>query len=50
VDPGQYNFQLQSGSPAANGGVSVPDNFDILGVPLPQGSGYPIGAYALPGH
>jgi hypothetical protein len=43
------NFHPLSGSPASYGGTAVPDNFDFDGVPLPQGSGFPIGALTLPG-
>jgi hypothetical protein len=42
------DFDLKAGSPAATGGVVTPDVTDFNGVKLPQGSGYPIGAYALP--
>jgi hypothetical protein len=42
------DFHLQAGSPAANGGATTPDVHDFDGVPLPQGSAYPIGAYAYP--
>jgi hypothetical protein len=42
------DFHLQAGSPAANGGATTPDVRDFDGVPLPQGSAYPIGAYAYP--
>jgi hypothetical protein len=48
VNVAEYDFRLISGSPAANSGVAVPETTDIIGVPVPQGSGYPIGAFALP--
>jgi hypothetical protein len=37
---------LQAGSPAATAGSNTGQAADIDGVPLPQGAGYPIGAYA----
>jgi hypothetical protein len=50
VNAGQYDFRLRPGSPAANSGVKVPIDSDILGVPLPQGQSYPVGAYAAHSH
>ncbi|MBS1824099.1 MAG: IPT/TIG domain-containing protein [Acidobacteria bacterium] len=44
-----FDFHLTASSPAANAGVSLPLARDYDGVPLPQGSGYPIGALALVG-
>src|SRR4029077_21268419 len=42
------NFQLAAGSPAATAGTPIASLLtDALGVRLPQGSGYPIGALAL---
>jgi hypothetical protein len=38
--------QLQAGGPAATAGTNTGQVADIDGVPLPQGAGYPIGAYA----
>ena len=43
------NAHLQAGSPAANAGVNTGQATDLDGWRLPQGFGYPIGAYALPG-
>ncbi len=39
------DFHLQAGSPAADSGTAIPQNTDFDGVIVPQGSGYPIGAY-----
>ena len=41
------NFHLSPGSPAALAGTTTPQPTDLDGVSLPQGSAYPIGAYAL---
>ncbi len=41
------NFHLQSGSPAATAGTPTSQTTDLDGVALPQGTGYPIGAFAL---
>jgi IPT/TIG domain len=46
ADTRQVDFHLRSGSPAAHAGVATPQHTDHDGVPLPQGSSYPIGAYA----
>jgi hypothetical protein len=48
VNASQANFHLNSGSPAATGGMATSDPTDFDGYPLPQGSGFPIGAYSLP--
>ena len=51
ADPGfldlqNFNFHLAPTSPAATAGVPVSLAADHDGLPLPQGAGYPIGAYA----
>jgi hypothetical protein len=43
----QFNFQLNSGSPAATKGTTTPDVTDVNGIVL--GSTFPIGAYAVGG-
>jgi hypothetical protein len=48
TNPGSAVFTLQSGSPAATGGATTSQTQDFIGVSLPQGANYPIGAYALP--
>ncbi len=48
VNASAGNFHLSVGSPAATGGTPTSQTTDLDGVPLPQGSGYPIGAFALP--
>ena len=52
VDPlfvnGGADFHLRTGSPAATAGAITPDAMDFDGLPLPQGSGYPVGVYAVP--
>lgn len=40
------DLHLQSGSPAASAGAVTPDTMDLDGLALPQGTGYPVGAYA----
>ena len=44
VDPSNYDFYLQSYSPAIDAGIDVGLNADIGGNPRPQGLGYDIGA------
>ena len=51
VDPqfanaGGFDFHLLSSSPAATAGTNTGQPYDYDGVPLPQGSGYPVGAFA----
>ena len=46
VDLAEYNFHLESSSPAACAGTTTSQTADFDGVPLPQCSAYPIGAYA----
>jgi hypothetical protein len=41
------DFRLLTNSPAATAGVNTGLLFDFDGVSLPQGAGYPIGAFAL---
>ena len=45
IDPAANNFQLKAGSPAADGGTPVNVAIDIAGRKMPQGAGYPIGAF-----
>ena len=45
VNSAAFDFQLRSGSSAADGGTPVGLATDIAGRTVPQGSGYPIGAY-----
>jgi hypothetical protein len=49
VNLAQYDFHLTADSPAAHGGIATSQLRDHNGVPLPQGGGYPIGAYAYVG-
>src|SRR5260370_4753442 len=46
ANPSLKDFHLMAGSPAATAGTTTPQPFDFDGIPLPQGSAYPIGAYA----
>src|SRR5262249_49505708 len=46
VNAAGADFHLQTGSPAATAGAITPDLMDFDGLALPQGAGYPIGAYA----
>ncbi|HLJ48623.1 MAG TPA: choice-of-anchor Q domain-containing protein [Bryobacteraceae bacterium] len=46
LQPGT-DFHLSAGSPAATAGIPTASSTDFDGVTLPQGAGYPIGAYAL---
>ena len=43
-----FNFHFNTGSPAATAGTPAPQIFDYDGIQLPQGPGYPVGAYASP--
>jgi chitodextrinase len=46
VNPAQYDFRLQAGSPAIDEGLALPEvPTDRDGVPRPQGLGYDLGAY-----
>ncbi|HYZ86288.1 MAG TPA: choice-of-anchor Q domain-containing protein, partial [Bryobacteraceae bacterium] len=45
VNAAGFDFQLLGGSPAADGGTPVPVTTDIRGFAVPQGGGYPIGAF-----
>lgn len=46
VDPGNYDFYLQPGSPAIDNGDSLFEvTHDIIGTPRPQGTKWDIGAY-----
>ncbi|HME08904.1 MAG TPA: hypothetical protein VKG25_17730, partial [Bryobacteraceae bacterium] len=49
IDEAANNFHLSSNSPAAQGGAISASIADFDGLSLPQGSNYPIGAYAYPG-
>ncbi len=48
VTPGS-NFQLQSGSPAIDAGISSGFNRDIIQTSRPQGTAYDMGAYEYAG-
>lgn len=45
VDPSNYDFHLQSYSPAIDAGIDVGLTADLDGYPRPQGIGYDIGAH-----
>jgi hypothetical protein len=47
VNAAGANFHLQSGSPAATGGIQLADLTDFDGILLPQAGGFPIGAFAI---
>ncbi|MBE7558621.1 right-handed parallel beta-helix repeat-containing protein [bacterium] len=45
VNPGLFDFRLTSGSPARDAGDTVPFLLDFLGVLIPQGPKFDMGAY-----
>ena len=49
ANPGANNYQLMSGSPAVDAGITLMTDVptDILGVTRPQGTAYDIGCYEL---
>ena len=48
VNAAGVDFHLRVGSPAATAGTITPDPMDFDALALPQGAGYPVGAYASP--